>query len=209
MPSRAPRGRLLTPAEYLAFEAASPVRHEFVGGRVYAMTGVTRPHSRITMNIAAWLWTAARGGPCRVHHSEVKLQIGDVYYYPDVMVACGPEPEDPLVEDAPCLAVEVLSASTRRTDLGEKALAYARVPSLALYLVVDQRRRLVDLHRRDPAGEWRHETLAGHGTVALPCPDLALTLDAIYEGVDLPAVPTRRVRERLAPYAAPAGPPGR
>ena len=191
----------MTPAEYRAFEEASPIRHEFVGGRVYAMTGVRRAHSRITGNFSSRLWVAARGGPCRVHHSEVKLQIGDVYYYPDVMVACGPEPEDPYVEDAPCLVVEVLSASTRRTDLGEKPLAYARVPSLGLYLAVDQRRRLVDVHRRDGAGGWRVETLAGQGEVALPCPELTLTLDDIYEGLDLPAVPPRRVRERAAAYS--------
>jgi Uma2 family endonuclease len=200
MPPRVPRHRLMTVAEYLAFEHASPVRHEFVGGRVYAMVGVARPHSRITMNVAARLWMAARGGPCRVHHSEVRLQVGDEYYYPDVMVACGPEPDDPHVEDAPCLAVEVLSASSRRTDLREKPLAYGRVASLRLYLVVDQRRRLVDRYWRDDAGPWRHDTVAGQGAVELPCPRLTLTLDEIYEGVDLAAVPPRRVRERATAY---------
>jgi Uma2 family endonuclease len=190
----------MTVAEYLAIENASSVRHEFVGGRMYAMVGVARPHSRITMNIAARLWAASRGGPCRVHHSEVRLQIGDEFYYPDVMVACGPEPEDQHVEDAPCLAVEVLSGSTRRTDLREKPLAYARVPSLRLYLAVDQRRRLVDRYWRDDAGPWRHDTVAGEGRIELPCPALALTLDEIYEGVDLAAVPPRRVREGAAVY---------
>jgi Uma2 family endonuclease len=190
----------MTVAEYLAIENASPVRHEFVGGRMYAMVGVARPHSRISGNIFARLWAAARGGPCRVHHSEVRLQIGDEFYYPDVMVACGPEPEDQHVEDAPCLAVEVLSGSTRRTDLREKPLAYARVPSLRLYLAVDQRRRLVDRYWRDDAGPWRHDTVAGEGRIELPCPALALTLDEIYEGVDLAAVPPRRVREGAAVY---------
>jgi Uma2 family endonuclease len=200
MRPRVPRHRLLTPAEYLAFDDASPLRHELVGGRVYAMVGVARPHSRISGNIFARLWAAARGGPCRVHQAEMRLRVGDAYYYPDVMVACGPEPEDPHAEDAPCLAVEVLSASTRRTDLREKPMAYARVPSLRLYLAVDQRRRLVDRWWRDDAGVWRHDVLAGEGRIDLPCPALALTLDEIYEGVDLAAVPPRRVRERAAAY---------
>jgi Uma2 family endonuclease len=194
----------MTPQEYRAFEDASPVRHEFVGGRVYAMSGVKRAHSRITMNIATRLFVAAAGGSCRVHHSEVKLRIGDDYYYPDVMVACGPEPDDEYIENAPCLVVEVLSASTRRTDLTEKPAAYAKVPSLALYLVVDQRRRLVELYPRGPDGQMRHAVLAGSGDVPLPCPALTLTLDQIYAGLDLPEVPTRRVRER-----APAYPRGR
>jgi Uma2 family endonuclease len=190
----------MTPEEYRAFEAASPVRHEYVGGRVYAMSGVKRAHSRISGNIFTRLFVAADGGPCRVHQAEVKLQIGDVYYYPDVMVACGPEPEDEYVEDAPCLVVEVLSASTRRTDLTEKPDAYARVPSIGLYLAVDQRRRIVHVHHRDDARGWRVEMLVGQGAVALPCPDLTLTLDEIYRGLDLPAVPPRRVRERGVAY---------
>jgi Uma2 family endonuclease len=33
-----------------------------------------------------------------------------------VMVACGPEGEDPLVEDDPCLIVEVASLSSETTD---------------------------------------------------------------------------------------------
>ena len=182
----------MTPEEYRAFEAASPVRHEFVGGRVYAMSGVKRAHSRISGIICTRLFVSADGSPCRVHRAAVKLQIGDVYYYPDVMVACGPEPDDEYVEDAPCLVVEVLSASTRRTDLTEKADAYARVPSIGLYLAVDQRRRLVHVHHRDGADGWRVEMLAGEGGVALPCPELTLTLDEIYRGLDLPAVPPRR-----------------
>ena len=200
MRPRRPPNRLLTPEEYRAFEDASPVRHEFVGGRVYAMSGVRRPHSRISGNVFARLWTAAQGGPCRVHHSEVKLRVGDDHYYPDVMVACGPEPDDDQIEDAPCLVVEVLSASTRRVDLTEKPAAYAKLPSLGLYLVLDQRRRLVELYRRGPAGQMQHAVLAGSGEVPLPCPALTLTLDQIYAGLDLPEVPTRRVRERAPAY---------
>src|SRR5919201_336187 len=105
MADPAARDRPLTVEEYFALEEASPVRHEYVNGEIYAMSGATRRHSRIAVNIAARLWHAARGGPCRVHRGEVKLRIGRVIYYPDVMVACGAEPDDERVEDAPCLVV--------------------------------------------------------------------------------------------------------
>jgi Uma2 family endonuclease len=190
----------MTPDEYRAFEDASPVRHEFVGGRVYAMSGGKRAHSRVSMNIAARLFLAAQGGPCRVHQAEVKLRIGDDYYYPDVMAACGPEPADEYIEDAPCFVAEVLSPSTRRTDLTEKPAAYARVTALQLYLIADPRRRLVELYRRGPDGAMQHAVVAGHGEIALPCPALTLTLDQVYAGLELPAVPTRRVRERAPAY---------
>lgn len=46
-----PRG-LMSVEEYLEFEKDSPVKHEYVGGHVYAMTEVSRRHSRISLNIA-------------------------------------------------------------------------------------------------------------------------------------------------------------
>lgn len=194
------RDRPLTVEEYLAFEAASPERHEFVDGEIYAMSGAFRRHSKIAMNIAARVWNTAHRGPCRVHRGEVKARIGRIYYYPDVMVACGPEPDDPHLEDAPCLVVEVLSPSTESTDRREKLMVYRRLASLGTYLVVDQDRRLVDRYWRDAddaGGGWRHATLDGEGTVALPCPaGFTLTLDEIYEGVELPPPDEgRRVRE--------------
>lgn len=194
------RDRPLTLDEYLAFEETSPVRHEFVDGEVYAMSGVTRRHSLITRNVSSRLWSAARGGPCRVHASELKLRIGTKVYYPDVMVACGPEPDDPRLEDAPCLVVEVLSDTTASIDRREKLMVYRGVASLGAYLIVDQERRLVDRYWRSPDG-WRHATLAGAGDVPVPCPALTLTLDEIYEGIALPPLEeVLRVREAAAAH---------
>ena len=190
------RDRPITVDEYLAFEAASAVRHEYVDGEIYAMSGTSRRHSKISGNIFARCWTAARGGLCRVHQSEVKLRTAGVFYYPDVMVACGAEPQDTYVEDAPCLVVEVLSPSTESTDRREKLMVYRRISSLGAYLIVDQDRRLVEHYWRDVDG-WRHTTLEDSGDVRLPCPaDFALKLDEIYEGVELPPLEeVLRVRE--------------
>ena len=78
------------------------------------------------------LLAAPRGGPCRVYTEPIKLRVEDVIYYPGVMVACGPEgeDEDPLIEEAPCLVVEVASPSTESIDRREKMLAYRSIPSL-------------------------------------------------------------------------------
>lgn len=195
------RDRFLTIEEYFALEEASATRHEYVDGEIYAMSGVTRTHSRIAMNIGARVWAAARGGPCRVHQSEVKLRVGRIVYYPDVMVACGPAPADPRLEDAPCLLVEVLSPSTEPTDRREKLMVYRSIATLRTYLIVDQECRLVDRYWRDADGEWRHATLVDAGALPLPCPALTLTLDEIYEGVELPPLDeVLRVREELATY---------
>lgn len=196
------RDRALTLDEYFALEDASSVRHEYVAGAIYAMSGETRRHNRIALNVAARLLATARGGPCRVSMEGVKLRIGNVVYYPDVMVACRPEPADSRLEDAPCLVVEVLSPSTRTTDQREKAVAYRTIPTLGAYLVVDHDRRAVERHWRGEGGEWRRDTIVEPGDVLLPCLGLTLTLDEIYEGIAFPPPGEPPcVREDEAAYA--------
>jgi len=189
--------------EYFDFEERSPVRHEYVEGEVYAMSGVTRRHNDIAGNIYIRLRGAARRGPCRVHMSDVRLRIGGIFYYPDVMAACGPEPADERIEDAPCIVVEVLSFSTEKIDRREKLMTYKRLRSLGAYLIVDQEQRRVDRYWCEGA-VWRREAITDTGSVPIPCAALggiALTLDEIYEGVRLPTPEERlRLREEEAVY---------
>jgi len=193
----------MTVDEYFDFEERSPIRHEYVEGEVYAMSGATRRHSAIVGNVHARLHAAARGGPCRVHVVDVKLHMGRVIYYPDVMAACGPEPSDERVEDAPCLVVEVLSPSTERIDRHEKLDTYRRVPSLGTYLIIAQEEQRVDRYWRD-GDVWRREVIVEQGTIPLPCEPLggvSLTLDEIYDGVTMPTPEQRlRLREDEAAY---------
>ena len=156
----------LTIDEYLTLEGSATVRHEYVGGEIFAMVGATKRHNRIMGNIYGRLWGTARGGPCRVYSESVKLRVADdVIYYPDVMVACGPEGEDPLIEDDPCLVVEVVSPSTETTDRREKLAAYKRMPGLRAYLIVSQARRWVESHFRSEDGVWRRGDLVDEGTL--------------------------------------------
>lgn len=191
--------RLLTLDEYYAFEEDNPVRHEYVRGEVFAMSpGVRRSHGTITMNVAAKLHAAAGDGPCRVYQESVKVQVDDVVYYPDVMAACGPEPQNPYIETAPCFLAEVLSRSTRASDLRDKGPNYRRLASLHLLLLVEQTARHVRRYWRDEAGAWQLEVIIGRGEIPVPCPapadgPLVLTLDDVYRGVTFP--PPRRLRE--------------
>jgi Uma2 family endonuclease len=183
-----PLRSLLTVEEYLRFEAAAETKHEYVAGEVYAMTGVTRRHARIVTNLVIRLGSAARGGPCEVIAVDVKLRAAaDRIYYPDLMILCTPGRDDDLVLDDPCLVIEVTSPSTARIDRGEKLDAYRGLASLRAYLIVDHRRRRVERHWRT-AGEWRRSEVTDEGRVPLPCPEMELTLDDIYEGVDLMTV---------------------
>jgi Uma2 family endonuclease len=179
--------------EYVALELASPVRHEYHDGRVHAMSGASRAHDVIAGNIYMRLRTAARGGPCRVFMEGVRLALASgPQYYPDVMVACEPPADDPRIETAPCVVVEVLSTSTAGPDVGEKLPCYQAMPSVSAVVVVRQDARWVEVRRRHaPHGAFLVDYLIGQGAVAFPCPGtpggpVTMTLDEIYAGAEPP-----------------------
>ena len=174
----------MTIEEYLEFEKTSPVKHEFVGGRLYAMTGTTKRHNLIAGNVYRKLIGSAEGTSCQVFISDVKVcPHDDRCYYPDVMVSCDPESDDDYVEQAPCLIVEVTSSSTAATDRREKRMAYLHIPSLRGYLIVDQESRRVEHHIRLDSGAWVEQVHIGEGELYVPCPSAHMTLAEIYAGV--------------------------
>lgn len=176
----------LSAEEYLKLEETVTTKHEYVGGQIYDHAGASDRHNRIAGNIFARLWNAARGGPCRVYMSDMKLRVpDDAFYYPDVMVACEPpETDNPLFRSDPCLVMEVTSPSTKSIDRREKLLAYRKLPSLKAYLIVDQESLRVERHWRDEAGQWwQAEAVGTEGIVPVPCPEIELTLPQIYEGL--------------------------
>jgi len=183
----------LTVEEFLKFENASSRRHEFVGGRVFAMSGTTARHNSIALNINRRLHALSSGGPCRSYAIDLKvLAPQDRVYYPDGVVVCTAHDSDTLIFGDPCLIVEVTSRSTRRIDRGEKLDAYLAMVSLRGYVVVEHDRRHVTLYSRDADDAWMRDEIVTTGRMRLPCLDADLSLDEIYESVDLPPL---RVRE--------------
>jgi Uma2 family endonuclease len=182
----------MTVEDYFRFEERSPIKHEYVAGEVYAMSGATARHNLLAGTIFTRLFSAAVDGPCRVFMNDMRVEVADDrYYYPDVAVVCTPVAELDVVARGPCFVVEVTSPSTARIDRGEKLDAYRRVPTLLGYLIIDHRRRRVERHWRDmPAGEWLHEEITGdaEAPIPVPCLDVNLTLGGIYRHVELPAV---------------------
>jgi Uma2 family endonuclease len=177
---------LVSYEEYLRIEEASrDVRYELVGGVLHAMVGASKRHSLIVGNMHARLWQASRGTGCSVFVNEVKLRVNDsTVYYPDLMVVCDPEDDDPLVASRPCLVIEVLSPSTAATDRREKMVAYRQIPTLLTYLVVHQDEQRVERHWRDtPDSAW-HGAFLTEGSFPLPCPDMDLSLADIYASID-------------------------
>lgn len=181
----------MTVSEYLAFEECSEVRHEFVGGEVHAFAGTSVRHNRIALNVARRFMDAADSRNCDVLASDVKLRVpGDVFYYPDVMVVCDKSDTDPLIKTQPCVVVEVLSDSTRTTDLREKLMFYRQVDSLDVYLIVEQDERKVYRHWRDDERLWWSESITTARTIPIPCLGIDLTLEDVYH--NLPEIPAAK-----------------
>ena len=163
----------------------STTKHEYIGGELYAMTGATKRHNVICVNVSTAFAAHLRGGPCRTYVEAVKVRFTvkgeEIFYYPDVSVACGPQDLDKVFLTDPKLIVEVLSPSTERIDRGEKAQNYREVSTLEEYVLIDQRRLEVTLCRR--SDDWRPQVLTRSDAEAqLRSITFTLPLGRIYDG---------------------------
>jgi Uma2 family endonuclease len=180
----APRPEPISVEEYLRREAHSTVRHEYVGGLLYAMAGASERHVLICTNLIIELGLRARRTTCRVLANDMLVQAAaDHFYYRDIVIVCDPADNAPLVKRNPSLIIEVLSPTTETVDKREKLFMYRQLPSLQTYLIVDRDTGSVDRWWRDVDGAWRHTELRDAGAVPLGCLPGALTLDAIYAEV--------------------------
>ena len=175
----------ITPEEYLEGERYSEVRHEYVEGRVYAMAGASDDHNRIVRNILSSLHNVLRGGPCEPFAIDMKVKIpprfADVYYYPDVLVACDESDNATYFRERPSVILEVLSPETERTDRREKAFAYRHIETVKVYALVEQDRIAITVLRQASEG-WAKEVIEGPNAVLkLPEIGFEIPMSRIYE----------------------------
>lgn len=171
--------------DYLAYELKAQTKHEFVDGFVFAMAGASENHNLICTNIITQVRLAARGTKCRAYVNDMKFSVAaETYYYPDILVSCSEDERGNDIKTKACFILEVLSESTSDIDRGEKLRNYRKAPDLQAYILVSQAQKLVEVYSPLGDGSWRHEILE-EGSVDLPCLDLKLSFDDIYEDVTL------------------------
>ena len=182
----AAKNDLVSVADYLAAEAISDVRHEYLGGLVYAMAGETRDHNQIAQNLLFHLRQHIQGGPCKLYMSDIRvnfdLRNDEYYYYPDIVVTCDTLDNDKRFIRHPKLIIEVLSESTERVDKREKFFAYTSIASLEEYVLVAQDTKEVTVFRQ--ANGWRAEKVSGpEAQLTFASLQIELPLAIVYEGV--------------------------
>ena len=148
-----PNTDILTPAEYLAIERKAEIRSEYIAGRMYVMSGGSREHSTIAMNLGREISGQLLGRSCDAYGSDMRVKITPraMYTYPDLSVACDPRFEDAEVDTLlnPAVIIEVLSDSTEAYDRGEKFAQYRRIDSLREYVLVAQKKMRVEHFLRE------------------------------------------------------------
>jgi Uma2 family endonuclease len=183
----------LTEAEYLAMERASPTKHEYWDGEVFAMAGASIPHNQLVMRVGRALLDITEDGPCIVLASDTKVRVPlrkGGYVYPDVSVVCGGPEFVGTATDVisnPQVVVEVLSGSTELFDRGAKFAGYRSLPSLVDYLLVAQDQARIEHYTRGTDGTWVLRELGPGMTLRLTAISGEIKIDDIYRKVALPA----------------------
>jgi Uma2 family endonuclease len=173
-----------TPVEYLEWEAQQELRHEFVDGRISAMTSESVEHDQITANFSNMLQEHLRSSVCRVFNSNVKVQTleSNALCYPDLSVSG--DVQDRSANNFithPCLIVEVLSPSTEAYDRGDKFALYRQATSLQEYVLVSTDAIGLDVHRRNDLGRWEFSAYESGDVVELKSVNFTFEIDRVYE----------------------------
>ena len=136
---------------FLVWAAGQPERYELVNGVARMMTGGSPNHARLSRNALTALAARLGAGPCEAFGADLAVILGPQRVaFPDASVSC--EPVTGTGVDRPVVIFEVLSPSTAAYDLGDKASAYRKMPSLRHLVLVSQDRIRVEHYHRGTDG---------------------------------------------------------
>ena len=183
--------RELTVAQYLAFDEASDIQHEFIEGELIPMPGGSGPHNLIAASTTSALSVALAERDCFIFGSQMRVQIDESkYLFPDVSVVCG-EPvygdDNKVVLLNPTVVVEVTSPSSLSYDHVDKVGFYGAVPSIQGYLILDQERVFAEWYSRAESGWNLRQFTDPAAEIELAPLGCTLRLADVYRSVKLDA----------------------
>ena len=160
----------LTLDEFLDWERSQPGRFKFDGIQPAAMSGGSRAHSLIATRMAAALVFHVKP-PCEAHGPELKVVTTGRVRYPGASVVCT-RSDDGDDTVAPRAIFEALSPSTALTDRRVKAIEYAAVPTVMVYVLLENCPEIT-IRRRSTG--WETQALTGIDAM-LDLPEIGITI---------------------------------
>ncbi|PSP18596.1 MAG: hypothetical protein BRC52_11960, partial [Cyanobacteria bacterium SW_5_48_44] len=181
-----PQLNWMSPQEYLEWEPTQEIRYEYIDGEIFAMTGGTKSHNRIALNLVTALDSYLLEKGCDIYIADVKVQVSLAasYHYPDVVVTCNSRDQDSSqFVQYPCLIVEVLSPSTEAYDRGGKFAQYRKLESLQEYVLIQSENIGVECFRRNQQGLWVLYPYEQGDTITLESVGFSLPVETLYRQV--------------------------
>lgn len=176
--------------EYLELDRNSEERLEFWDGEIFNMSGVSRNHGLVEMNISIFLGARLMAKGCQLLPANIRIKVPSMppYRYGDLSALCGqPKFEKIGGVDAltnPSLIIEVLSDSTEAYDRGDKFTHYKSIPAFSEYLLIAQHRPHVSQFIKQSDGSWIYREFNSLAdTVKLETTQCDLSLKEIYQNI--------------------------
>lgn len=179
----------ISPGEYLEMERDASEKHEYYRGEIFAMSGASVNHNRISINTVTDIKNKLKGKDCEPFGSDLRIHIpkNSLFTYPDISIICGKlELLDDKFDTAtnPSVIIELLSPSTRNYDMGEKFTLYRDIDSLKEYILIDTEKVFVQKHIRNADNSWQltdYKSLDNAFTIDTV--QISLSLKDIYESI--------------------------
>ncbi|MEO8711937.1 MAG: Uma2 family endonuclease [Parafilimonas sp.] len=170
--------------EYFLLEESGEVRHEFINGNLYEMSGASREHHKICKKLLRFFesYLEKKGYETFIENMKVKIPGEKIYYYPDILITNEQQTdENRYVQFQPALLAEVVSDSSRKTDMVDKLIQYQKFSSLKYYLIVEQDKQEIIVVSCNADGKWQSETYnQPDAIINLSALEIQINLQEIY-----------------------------
>lgn len=184
-----PEKAFITELDYLSEEKKATEKHEYYKGQIFAMSGASIPHNRISRNLLIVLVNKLRGKACELFGSDLRIHIpsNSLYTYPDVSIFCGEIKKTETDFDTavnPKVIIEVFSKSNRNHNKGTKFTLYRDIASLDEYITIDCESVQIETRVNKRDGTWVLRDIKSIDNVLeLKSLGIDIKLSEIYEGV--------------------------
>ena len=183
--------KMYTQEEYLELERTAEYKSEYYRGEIFAMSGASRYHNRITENLSIEIGGFLKGKSCQSFSRDMRVHIPEntLYTYPDLLIVCGkPEFRDKEFDTLlnPSVIIEALSPSIEGYDQGKKFHLYRSLRTLAEYVLIDSQEIRAEVYRKGSTGMWTLASEAAdlEGSIEIGHIGLTLIMADVYAQVE-------------------------